>query len=70
MLGRLRLAQNGTDVRTEVIVDRGGQQAANLKVAEQYVEAFANLAKQSNTLVIPANASDLAGFVATAMTVV
>jgi hypothetical protein len=33
------------------------------------VEAFANLAKQSNTLIIPANASDIAGFVATAMTV-
>jgi len=68
---RLIAEANAAAVRAvaEAIVDRGGQQAANLKVAEQYVEAFANLAKQSNTLVIPANASDLAGFVATAMTV-
>src|SRR2546425_12884443 len=35
----------------------------------QYVEAFANLAKTLNTLIVPATASDVAGFVATAMTV-
>ena len=47
----------------------GGMSAANLKVAGQYIEAFANLAKTSNTLIVPATASDVAGFVATAMTV-
>jgi len=53
----------------EAIADRGGMDAANLKVATQYVEAFASLAKTSNTLIVPANASDVAGFVATAMSV-
>ena len=53
----------------EAIADRGGMDAANLKVATQYVEAFANLAKTSNTLIVPANASDVAGVVATAMSV-
>ncbi len=53
----------------EAIADRGGQEAANLKVAQQYVEAFASLAKTSNTLIVPANAGDIAGFVATAMSV-
>jgi hypothetical protein len=43
--------------------------AANLKVAQQYVDAFANLAKQSNTMIIPASAGDVAGFIATAMSV-
>jgi regulator of protease activity HflC (stomatin/prohibitin superfamily) len=47
----------------------GGMQAANLKVAELYVGAFSNLAKTSNTLVIPANAADISGMLATAMTV-
>ena len=47
----------------------GGIEAANLKVAEQYIAAFANLAKQSNTLIIPTTASDVAGFIATAMSV-
>ena len=53
----------------EAIGEKGGMDAANLKVAQQYVEAFANLAKQSNTLIIPGNVSDIGGFVATAMTV-
>jgi regulator of protease activity HflC (stomatin/prohibitin superfamily) len=47
----------------------GGMDAANLKVAQQYVEAFANLAKVGNTLIIPSNISDVAGVVASAMTV-
>ena len=41
----------------------------NLKVAEQYIAAFANLAKTNNTLIVPSNLPDLAGLVATAMTV-
>jgi len=53
----------------EAIGDKGGMDAANLKVAQQYVEAFAQLAKTSNTLILPASAGDVAGFVATAMTV-
>jgi regulator of protease activity HflC (stomatin/prohibitin superfamily) len=47
----------------------GGNQAANLKVAEQYVAAFSNLAQTSNTLIIPANAGDVSGMLATAMSV-
>jgi len=47
----------------------GGMDAANLKVAQQYVDAFANLAKIGNTLIIPSNVSDVAGVVASAMTV-
>lgn len=59
----------GVRVVAEAVGDKGGLEAANLKVAQQYVEAFANLAKQSNTLIIPGNAADIGGFVATAMTV-
>ncbi|HYD57819.1 MAG TPA: band-7 C-terminal domain-containing protein [Burkholderiales bacterium] len=40
-----------------------------MKVAQQYVEALANLAKQSKTLIIPGNAADAGGFFATAMAV-
>jgi regulator of protease activity HflC (stomatin/prohibitin superfamily) len=47
----------------------GGMDAANLKVAQQYVEAFANLAKVGNTLIIPTNIGDVASVVASAMTV-
>jgi len=53
----------------EAINDKGGMDAANLKIAQQYIEAFANLAKTNNTLIIPTNVGDVAGVIATAMTV-
>ena len=48
----------------------GGIEAVNLKVAEQYVAAFSNIAKTGNTMLLPSNAADVAGMVATAMNVV
>jgi regulator of protease activity HflC (stomatin/prohibitin superfamily) len=59
----------GVRAVAEAIADKGGMEAANLKVAQQYIEAFGNLAKTSNTLIIPASANDVAGVIATAMTV-
>ena len=53
----------------ESIEAPGGLQAVNLKVAEQYVAAFANIAKTNNTVIVPANLSDLAGLITSAMTV-
>ena len=53
----------------EAISGKGGMDAANLKVAQEYVAAFANLAKTTNTVIVPANAADIASLVTTAMTV-
>jgi regulator of protease activity HflC (stomatin/prohibitin superfamily) len=53
----------------EAISAPGGINAVNLKVAEQYVAAFAGLARTGNTLIVPANLSDLAGLVSAATTV-
>src|SRR5690348_5615849 len=47
----------------------GGLSAANLKVAGQYIDAFANLAKQGNTLIVPADLGNIATLVSSAMTV-
>jgi regulator of protease activity HflC (stomatin/prohibitin superfamily) len=52
----------------EAISSPGGINAVNLKVAEQYVAAFANLAKTNNTLIVPSNLADLATLVTTATT--
>jgi regulator of protease activity HflC (stomatin/prohibitin superfamily) len=60
---------NAVRVVAAAIAGPGGMEAANLKVAGQYIEAFANLAKTSNTLIVPSNVSDVAGIVASAMTV-
>jgi regulator of protease activity HflC (stomatin/prohibitin superfamily) len=54
----------------DAIESPGGLQAVNLRVAEQYINAFGHLAKTNNTLIVPANVSDVAGLIATAMTVV
>jgi regulator of protease activity HflC (stomatin/prohibitin superfamily) len=53
----------------EAIRTDGGMEAVQLRVAEQYVEQFGNLAKQANSVIVPATVSDLAGMVATAMKV-
>ena len=54
----------------EAIKHPGGMEAVNLKVAERYVDAFGNLAKANNTLIVPANVSDISGLIASALTVV
>ena len=43
---------------------QSGDNAAALIVAEQYVQAFGNLAKTSNTVILPANTGDAASMVA------
>jgi len=54
----------------EAVRQPGGMEAVNLKVAERYVEAFGNVAKEGNTLVLPGNLADMGGLIATAMSVV
>jgi regulator of protease activity HflC (stomatin/prohibitin superfamily) len=44
----------------------GGREAMQLRVAEDYVQQFGNLAKVANTLVVPANLSDVASMIALA----
>jgi len=48
----------------------GGEQAANLEVAKQYVSEFGNLAKENNTLIIPRDVNNISTMVATAMSVI
>lgn len=52
------------------IVQHGGIEAVNLQVAERYVEAFSEVAKKGNTLILPANLGDVGSLIASAMTVV
>lgn len=48
----------------------GGTEAVNLKVAEQYVDAFAKLAKTGNTLIVPGNLGDMSSMIASALQIV
>ncbi len=60
---------NGLRAISSAISEDNGLNAVNLRIAEQYLGAFNNLAKQNNTLILPANLSDIAGIVATATSV-
>jgi regulator of protease activity HflC (stomatin/prohibitin superfamily) len=51
------------------LVDEGGAEAMQLRVAEQYIDEFGKLAKAGNTLVVPANLADLASMIALATNV-
>ena len=50
----------------EAVSTSGGREAMQLRVAEDYVQQFGNLARSANTLVVPANLSDVAGMIALA----
>ena len=54
----------------EAIKLPGGFEAVQLRVAEQYIQQFGELAKTSNTLVLPANVADVGSMIALAMKVV
>ena len=68
ILAVARATAEGLKTIAEQLQMTGGQAAANLRVAEQYVTEFGKLARASNTLVIPSNVSDMAGMVTTALT--
>lgn len=48
----------------------GGQQAVQLRVAEQYITQFGELAKTNNTLILPASVSDVGSMIAVAMSAI
>tara|TARA_R110002072_G_scaffold4764_5_gene33290 strand:- start:9358 stop:10299 length:942 start_codon:yes stop_codon:yes gene_type:complete len=52
------------------VKEDGGDAAMKLRIAEDYVQQFGNLAKGSNTLVVPANLSDLSSMIALATNIV
>ena len=53
----------------DAIRQPGGMEAVQLRVAEQYVTQFGELAKKTNTVIVPANLSDISGMIASAMKV-
>jgi len=50
----------------KAIQSKGGTDAVSLRVAEQYIKEFGNLAKTNNSMIIPGNLSDLSTMVASA----
>ena len=61
---------NGLRTIAEAIQTAGGRDAVNLRVAEEYVAEFGKLAKAGNTMIIPSDLANVAGFVKAATSVI
>jgi len=69
ILAVARATAEGVRQVADAIRQPGGVEATQLRVAEQYVAQFGNLAQKMNTLILPANVADVAAMVSTAMRV-
>ena len=69
ILAVARATAEGLRQVADAIRQPGGIEATQLRVAEQYVQQFGELAQKTNTVILPANVSDVAGMIATAMKV-
>ncbi len=65
-----RATGDGLRAVADAIQAPGGHEAVQLRVAEQYIDRFGELAKAGNTLVLPANLSDVGSMLALAMNVI
>ncbi|EEC02076.1 conserved hypothetical protein, partial [Ixodes scapularis] len=60
---------NSIEIVAAAVQKTGGSEAVALKIAEQYISAFGNLAKDTNTVILPANLSEPSSFVTGALTI-
>jgi regulator of protease activity HflC (stomatin/prohibitin superfamily) len=61
---------NGIKEIAAAINEKGGINAVNLRIAEQYLNEFGKLAKTNNSIIIPSNLSDIAGVIKSAAAVI
>ena len=59
----------GIELVATSIEKTGGEKAVALRLAEQYIQAFSNLAKETNTILLPENTGDTGAMVAQALSV-
>ncbi len=70
ILARATATAEGIRKVAESIGAQGGMEAVQLRVAEQYITNFGELAKTGNTLILPANLSDVGSMISLAMNVI
>lgn len=69
ILSVAKATAGGIEMVASAIDKVGGEKAVALKLAEQYIEAFSKLAKESNTILLPAQTGDAGSMVAQALSV-
>eukprot|EP00002_Diphylleia_rotans_P004341 TRINITY_DN1316_c0_g2_i1.p1 TRINITY_DN1316_c0_g2~~TRINITY_DN1316_c0_g2_i1.p1 ORF type:complete len:386 (+),score=90.71 TRINITY_DN1316_c0_g2_i1:71-1228(+) len=69
MLTKARATSESLSMVGEAINHTGGKDAVSFRLAEQYVDAFSGIAKESNTVVIPSDVGNVSSMIAKAMSV-
>ncbi|XP_048235756.1 stomatin-like protein 2, mitochondrial isoform X2 [Ricinus communis] len=68
ILARAQATAKGIDMVSHALKGNGGIEAASLKIAEQYVQAFGNIAKKGTTMLLPSATDNPANLMAQALT--
>ncbi|XP_047328713.1 stomatin-like protein 2, mitochondrial [Impatiens glandulifera] len=69
ILAKARATAEGIDMVSKALNESGGVEAASLRIAEQYIGAFGQIAKEGTTLLLPASVSNPASMMAQAMSI-
>lgn len=69
ILAKAKATAEGIAMVSRSLKEHGGVEAASLRVAEQYIQAFGNIAKEGTTLLLPASASNPANMMAQVMSI-
>ncbi|XP_031253549.1 stomatin-like protein 2, mitochondrial [Pistacia vera] len=68
IIARAQATAKGLAMVSQAVKQHGGVEAASLRIAEQYIQAFSNIAKQGTTMLLPSAASNPASMIAQAIT--
>lgn len=69
ILARANASADAIKRLSDAITRQGGQDAVALQIAEKYVDAFGNIAKESTTVLLPSNTNDPSSMVASALSI-
>ncbi|CAA0824730.1 SPFH/Band 7/PHB domain-containing membrane-associated protein family [Striga hermonthica] len=69
ILARAQATAKGIIMVSKALEESGGVEAASLRIAEQYIQAFGSIAKESTTVLLPSNASNPANMMAQALSI-
>jgi len=70
IVARAQATAEGLKKVAESLQTKGGNEAMQLRVAEQYIIKFGEIAKETNTVVLPANLADVGSMIGTALAMV
>ncbi|CDY46788.1 BnaCnng14570D [Brassica napus] len=68
IIARAQATARGLTMLSQSLNETGGVEAASMRIAEQYIQAFGNIAKEGTTMLLPSSAANPANMIAQALT--